>query len=110
MRGHETQAHDILLKIQEINLSMFESLGEEFKRNSCLLIEYYQDLTNKNFYLSNFDQVLKVHNECIHEILNLGMQSSFIYVKEKFIFFINKLGLENQILDEDIRQVKALCD
>jgi hypothetical protein len=87
MKGHESQAKEILLSIQEINFTIIECFGDEFKRNSCLLIEYYRDHNEMNLDLKNFDEAFKLHNECIKEILNLGLQNSYIYVKEKYKFF-----------------------
>jgi hypothetical protein len=56
MSDQEAKNRDILIKVQEKYRTIYDSLDEEFKRNSCLMIEYYHTNVDSNISLKNLDE------------------------------------------------------
>jgi hypothetical protein len=56
MSDQEAKNRDILIKVQEKYRSIYDSLDEEFKRKSCLMIQYYHTNVDSNISLKNLDE------------------------------------------------------
>jgi hypothetical protein len=86
MEGQEFQIRDIILKFQENYLMILESLEDELKSMSYIIVDYYKTLEKEYLSLNDKDNAAKNHNESIREIHKLGLQNSFMLIKRECVY------------------------
>jgi hypothetical protein len=109
MEGQEVQIRDIILKFQENYLMILESLDDELKSMSYIIVDYYKKLEQAYLSLNDKDNAAKNHNEIIREIHKLGLQNSYMLIKRQCIYICKKcVNQDSDISLDEINKVYVL--
>ncbi len=106
----EAKIRECILKLEENYQQISESLDDELKNMSCLMISFYKKLKYAYKSLNDKENAQKNHELAIGEIQKLGLQSSYILIKHEFMYFMKKLVDEDPNLSplEEINKLTVL--